>query len=145
MRHFNPLSSVYAQSYLFCFVFQSTPPFISREKLVSLKVFPLMYFKCSIFPLAVSCTPWQLTLSPLCWIQCYSPAAVGSHRPDRQLPGKRLLWVQTEPTGLSVTVNPHTVCDFPNIPSAQIQSLTQSADNTYSDPSAYCGMPFHRL
>lgn len=84
--------SEHAKSFLL-----STASFISRGKLVSLKVFPLMYFKRSIFPLAVSCKPWQLTLSPLRWIQCYSPTAVRSHRPDRQLPGKTFSWVQTEP------------------------------------------------
>lgn len=78
-------------------VFLSTAYFIRRGKLVSLKVFPLMYLKRSIFPLAVSCKPWQLALSPLRWIQCYSPTAVRSHQPDRQLPGKRFSQVQAEP------------------------------------------------
>ncbi len=81
----------------FCFCFLSTVSFICWGKLVSLKVFPLMDFKPFIFPLAVSCKPWQPTLPPLRWIRCYGPSAVRSHQPDRQLPGKRISWVQTDP------------------------------------------------
>lgn len=65
----------YVQSVLFFFqfgcLFSSTVPFIIRGMLVSAKVFPLMYFKRPIFPLTVSCKPWQLTLSPLRWMQSH--------------------------------------------------------------------------
>lgn len=44
---------------------------------------------------------WQCHVNPGSWLclPCVgcSLAAVWSHRPDQQLPGKRLLWVQTEP------------------------------------------------
>ena len=53
--------------------------------------FPLMYFKCSIFPLTVSCKRSQHTSS----LYVHLLDAVRSRRPDRQLPGRRFSWKLT--------------------------------------------------
>lgn len=114
--------------------------FISMGKLISVEVFPLMYFI-----LNVPSFHWQCHVNPGSWaclplhrIQCYSPRATGQtdsclERVSREFK-QNLRW---GPLGLSMAVNPHLVHEVHNIPTDNVP-LPQTIPTITPMPSMGC-------